>query len=41
LATAESGGAAVDGPVDVVLAADRRARLVAAVNTLPDRERQG
>jgi RNA polymerase sigma-70 factor (ECF subfamily) len=40
LATAESGGAAVDGPVDEVLAAERRARLVAAVNRLPDRERQ-
>jgi RNA polymerase sigma-70 factor (ECF subfamily) len=39
LATAEPGGA-VDGPVDEVLAAERRARLVAAVNALPDRERQ-
>jgi RNA polymerase sigma-70 factor (ECF subfamily) len=32
--------AAADGPVDEVLAAERRARLVAAVNALPDRERQ-
>jgi RNA polymerase sigma-70 factor (ECF subfamily) len=39
LATAEPGGA-VDGPADEVLAAERRARLVAAVNALPDRERQ-
>ena len=31
---------AADGPVDVVLAAERRAGLVAAVNALPDRERQ-
>jgi RNA polymerase sigma-70 factor (ECF subfamily) len=29
-----------DGPVDEVLAAERRAGLVAAVNALPDRERQ-
>src|SRR5205814_9876899 len=28
-----------DGPVDEVLAAERRAGLVAAVNALPDRER--
>jgi len=40
LCTAESDGVAADGPVDEVLAADRRARLVAAVKTLPDRERQ-
>jgi len=33
-------GATADGPVDEVLAAERRARLVAAVNALPDRERQ-
>jgi RNA polymerase sigma-70 factor (ECF subfamily) len=39
LATAEPVGA-VDGPADDVLAAERRARLVAAVNALPDRERQ-
>ena len=29
-----------DGPVDEVLAAERRAGLVAAVNALPDRERK-
>ena len=29
-----------DGPVDEVLAAERRAGLVAAVNALPDRERR-
>ena len=40
LCTAESDGMAADGPVDEVLAADRRARLMAAVKTLPDRERQ-
>ena len=33
-------GTAPGGPVDEVLAAERRARLVAAVNALPDRERQ-
>jgi RNA polymerase sigma factor (sigma-70 family) len=33
-------GTTADGPVDEVLAAERRARLVAAVNALPDRERQ-
>ena len=38
--TAESGDTAADGPADEVLAAERRARLVAAVNALPDRERQ-
>jgi len=40
VSAAESGGTAADGPVDVVLAAERRAGLVAAVNALPDRERQ-
>jgi RNA polymerase sigma factor (sigma-70 family) len=40
LATAHPGGAAADGPVAGVLAAERRARLVAAVNGLPARERQ-
>jgi RNA polymerase sigma-70 factor (ECF subfamily) len=38
LGTAEPGGTAAGGPVDEVLAAERRARLVAAVNALPDRE---
>ncbi|MBO0813893.1 MAG: sigma-70 family RNA polymerase sigma factor [Actinobacteria bacterium] len=40
LPSAEPSSAAADGPVDEVLAAERRARLVAAVNALPDRERQ-
>ncbi len=40
LSATESGGTAADGPVDEVLAAERRARLVAAVNALPGRERQ-
>jgi RNA polymerase sigma-70 factor (ECF subfamily) len=40
LCAAEPEGAAADGPVDEVLAAERRARLLAAVNTLPDNERQ-
>jgi RNA polymerase sigma factor (sigma-70 family) len=40
LSTVESGGTAADGLVDEVLAAERRAWLVAAVNALPDRERQ-
>jgi RNA polymerase sigma factor (sigma-70 family) len=40
LSSAELEGTAADGPVDEVLAADRCARLVAAVKTLPDRERQ-
>jgi RNA polymerase sigma factor (sigma-70 family) len=40
LSAADSGGTAADGPVDEVLAAERRARLLAAVNVLPDRERQ-
>ena len=38
--TAESGGTAAGSPVDEVLAAERRARLMAAVGALPDRERQ-
>jgi RNA polymerase sigma factor (sigma-70 family) len=40
LGTAEAADAAADGPVDELLAAERRAQLVAAVNALPDRERQ-
>jgi RNA polymerase sigma-70 factor (ECF subfamily) len=40
LGTAEPEGTAAGGPVEEVLAAERRARLVAAVNALPDRERQ-
>jgi RNA polymerase sigma-70 factor (ECF subfamily) len=36
----EPGGAAADGPADEVLAAERRTQLLAAVNALPDRERQ-
>ena len=40
LPSAESGGTAADSPVDTVLAAERRAQLVAALNALPDRERQ-
>jgi RNA polymerase sigma factor (sigma-70 family) len=42
LSATESGDTATapDGPVDKVLAAERRARLVAAVNALPDGERQ-
>ena len=40
LATAQPGGAAADGPVAEVLAAERRARLVAAVGGMPARERQ-
>ena len=40
LAIAQPGGAAADGPVAEVLAAERRARLVAAVGGLPARERQ-
>lgn len=40
LGTAGPGGTAAGGPVDEVLAAERRARLVAAVGALPDRERQ-
>jgi RNA polymerase sigma-70 factor (ECF subfamily) len=37
---AESDGAAANGPVDEVLAAELRAELMAAVNALPDRERR-
>ena len=40
LGTAESAVPAADGPVDDVLAAERRARLLAVVNALPDRDRQ-
>ena len=40
LGTADADGAVADTPVDEVLAAERRAGLVAAVNTLPDRERR-
>ena len=40
LPSAELDGTTGDGPVDAVLAAERRAQLVAAVNALPDRERQ-
>ena len=40
LCRTEPEGTAADGPVDQVLAAERRARLVAAVNALPERERQ-
>ena len=40
LSTQEPDGTAAGGPVDEVLAAERRARLVGAVNALPDRERQ-
>jgi len=40
LGTAEPAGTAADAPADEVLAAERRTRLVAAVNTLPARERQ-
>jgi len=40
LPTVESSAAAASGPADEALAAERRARLVAAVNALPDRERQ-
>ena len=38
--SAESAGLAADGPVDAVLAAERRTRLVTAVSALPERERQ-
>jgi RNA polymerase sigma-70 factor (ECF subfamily) len=37
---AEPGGTTAEGPLDTVLAAERRAGLVAAVSALPDRERQ-
>jgi len=40
LPNAESPAPAAGGPADEVLAAERRAMLVAAVNALPDRERQ-
>jgi RNA polymerase sigma-70 factor (ECF subfamily) len=41
LSAAEPGDTAADeGPVDAVLAAERRTVLVAAVNALPDKERQ-
>ena len=40
LCSADSADTAADGPVDAVLAAERRARLVEAVSALPDRERQ-
>jgi RNA polymerase sigma factor (sigma-70 family) len=36
----EAGDMASPGPVDDVLAAERRAQLVAAVDALPDKERQ-
>ena len=40
LCTTESAGPAADGPVDEVLAAERRARLLAVVSALPARQRQ-
>ena len=40
LGTAESPGPATDGPIDEVLAAERRARLLAVVSELPHRQRQ-
>src|SRR5262249_24448067 len=40
LGTADADGTATGAPVDQVLAAERRAGLVAAVNALPDRELQ-
>ena len=40
LSAAGSDDAGERGPVDKVLAAERRARLLAAVNALPDTERQ-
>jgi RNA polymerase sigma factor (sigma-70 family) len=40
LSAADPGGTAADSPADEVLAAERRARLLAAVNALPDTERQ-
>jgi RNA polymerase sigma factor (sigma-70 family) len=40
LSAAGSGGTAAVGPVDEVLAAERRAGLLAAVNALPDKERE-
>src|SRR5262249_60727485 len=41
LCAAGPEGAEATRPVDEVLAAERRARLVAGVNALADRERQG
>jgi RNA polymerase sigma-70 factor (ECF subfamily) len=40
LPSAESSGQAAGSPLEEALAAERRAQLVAAVNALPDRERQ-
>jgi RNA polymerase sigma factor (sigma-70 family) len=40
LSAADPGGTAAAGPADEVLAAERRARLLAAVNALPGTERQ-
>ena len=40
LSAVESGATTVAGPVHEVLTAERHTRLVAAVNTLPDKERQ-
>jgi RNA polymerase sigma factor (sigma-70 family) len=40
LSTAVSGETAAGGPADAVLAAERRAELLAAVNALPAKERQ-
>ncbi len=40
LSAAAPGGSEPDGPADEVLAAERRHRLLAAVNALPDTERQ-
>ena len=40
LCAAESPSQAADGPVDEVLATERRARLLAVVSELPDRERK-
>jgi len=38
--TVDPGAVAADAPVNEVLAAERRAQLVAAVNALPDKERR-
>jgi RNA polymerase sigma-70 factor, ECF subfamily len=40
LSAADPDGTAADAPADEVLAAERRAQLVSAVNALPDSERQ-
>jgi len=40
LCTTEPAEGAPDGPIEEVLAAERRARLVAVVSALPDRERR-